>query len=344
VITLFSILSCVCFLVLSAFFSAAETALVSLSPQKVKSLSVGKPDLAQTLQSWLLKPHELLILILIGNTLVNVLFAAVSTAFAVHLFPNIYHSAVEVAAWALGTACLVILGEMAPKFFARANPERTSLFVLPLLSWLRNRMNPFFNFISSFTGWLAPRWQTRPVGQLMTFSMEELKLLLEENQAAAGLPDESVSMMHKILEINNRRAEAIMTPIDQVDVVELDPPGKSAPDRDRILDLIVEQGHTRTPLKKGGAIVGTLHSDDLLPFIIQDRKDDLLSLVRQPLSVPAETGVNELLQQFRKSGVYIGLVTKDAAVVGLITLEDVLEEVTGEILDEYDVSHPAEKS
>src|SRR5207244_4177609 len=115
----------------------------------------------------------------------------------------------------------------------------------------------------------------------------------------------------------------------KVDFVEVDPPGKPPRDRELIMDLVVEQGHTRTPIKKEGSIIGFLHSGDLLPYVIHDRGGgDLTGLVRKAFSVLADRLVADLLQDFRTSGFHAGFVVDSAgAIIGLVTLEDVLEEI-----------------
>jgi CBS domain containing-hemolysin-like protein len=132
-----------------------------------------------------------------------------------------------------------------------------------------------------------------------------------------------------------------MTPIAKADVIEVDPIGKPPRPHDFLIDLIVEEGHTRTPVKREGRIIGYVHCNDLLPFLLTGRTGDLLQLVKPAMHVPHDRRVADLLQDFRQSGKHMGFVADAAGtVVGLVTLEDVLEEITGEILDEYDIQPP----
>ena len=98
----------------------------------------------------------------------------------------------------------------------------------------------------------------------------------------------------------------------------------------------------RTPVKRKGEFVGFVHSDDLMPSLLYDRREDLNRFIRKAMEVPADRRVSDLLQDFRASGVHLGFVkNQNGSVIGILTLEDVLEEITGEILDEYDVAqHP----
>lgn len=148
----------------SAFFSASETALVSLSAQKAKHLALKNPRVSHALVGWLRRPHDLLTLILVGNTFATVMFAASLTAVAVHVFSAYSPSLVRWITWGLETAVIVIFGDMAPKFFARANPEKTSLMVLPWLSRLRLFLGPLFS-VSFIFGFLFPKWKSPPGGK-----------------------------------------------------------------------------------------------------------------------------------------------------------------------------------
>jgi CBS domain containing-hemolysin-like protein len=123
-------------------------------------------------------------------------------------------------------------------------------------------------------------------------------------------------------------------------MVDLDIAARRSTDRDLQIDLIIENGHTRTPVKEHGAIIGYIHSDDLLPLMLRDTRKDLKSLVRSAPHVPHDRRVSDLLNDFSSSGIYCAFVVNAKnAVEGFVTLEDVLEEITGEILDEYDVEH-----
>jgi len=324
----------------SGFFSASETALVSLSPQKAKRLALRNPGVAQALLGWLKKPHELLIVILVGNTLTMVIFAALITTMAVRTFSNFPPLTIEILSWFLQTVCLVILAEMAPKFFARVHPEKTSIFVLPWLSRFRTILRPLLILFSNLMNFRSPPSKATTSGNVLTFSMEELKALLDEHEEGeSGPPSESLNMMQSVLEIYDRRAESIMTPLKKVDYVEIDSLNKKIPDTELLLDLIVEMGRTRTPVKSKGKIIGFIHSDDLLPLVLHGELKDLTKTIRKAMDVPTDRRVSDLLQDLKISGIHTGFVrNKRNEIVGLVTLEDVLEEITGEILDEFDVA------
>ena len=338
-IDLIGLVSCGVLLVMSAFFSAAETGLVALSSQKAKRIALKDEESAEALLGWLGKPQELLTIILAGNTLTNVLFAAILAAISVRMFATAPRSRVEFFTWLIGTGGFTILAEMAPKFFAKANPERTCMLALPWLSRVRDIFSPLLKIVSRLMNRLFPHWKAPPVSPALMFSLDELKLLLEEGRTHSAVSPESVSMMTRALEIHDRRIESIMTPIEKADVIDLDPPGRPPRSKELLIDLIVENGHTRTPIRQSGEIIGYIHSDDLLPLMLRPNDRPILEMLRQAADVPADRRVADQLQEFRTSGIHFGFV-RDAnrRVIGLVTLEDVLEEITGDILDEFDVS------
>ncbi|MCB4756700.1 MAG: hemolysin family protein [Elusimicrobia bacterium] len=326
-------------LLASAFFSLSETALVSLSAQKVKRLALHNPALAHAFIRWLNRPHELLTTILVGNTLVNILFASLVTSWVVQALHFDTPTRMKIWAWVFETFLLVIAGEMVPKLVARASPEKMSLVVLPLLSTARRFLLPLLNFVSIFSDLFFKKWKTTASSSDVTFSVQELKGLLEEVPEATDVSSDAYGMIRRILEIHDRKAESMMTPLKDVDIIEIDPPGKAPRERELLLDLIVEEGHTRTPVKYQGSLIGFIHTADLLLLILKEEGKDLRSMVRKAMDVPAHRSVYDLLQDFKTSGVHAGFVRNvQNDIIGLVTLEDVLEEITGEILDEYDLT------
>lgn len=328
----------ICFF-FSVCFSAAETALVSLSPQKSKSLAVRHPQTSRYIVQWLTEPRELLILILTGNTLSNVIFATVVTSIALNTFPLIGASAIEIVAWLAETIFLIILAEMAPKFFARSNPEKTVLILLPWLVRLKRLFRPIRRFIFQMTHWISWGRFNLPDEQILSFSPDEIKALLEERESLNESTFESLPMVHRALTLQERQAQNIMTPIKDVDFIEINPPGKPPMHRELLIDLIIESGRTRTPIQSGGQFIGFIHFNDLLPFVLNDSNEDISRFVRKAPDISAARKVTDLLQDFKTSGTHMGFVRDEAEeIIGIITLEDVLEEITGEILDEYDLA------
>jgi CBS domain containing-hemolysin-like protein len=254
---------------------------------------------------------------------------------AFQIFHHLPRSQVELVGWAVQTILIVVIGEMAPKFLGRIYPETISFFALPWLARMRSLLMPVLRPAFKIMGAFSPAWSDPAVGSLFTFSMEELRQLLEEDQARGDAQKDSLTMMQKVIEINNKVVREIMVPIQNVDSIDID----SSKGRDRIIDSMIEHGHTRTPVRRNGRFIGYIHAHDLLPLVLGDRKQNLEDMVTPATMFRDDMQVSELLQVFRTSDVHIGFV-KDAtqAVIGIVTLEDVMEEITGEILDEYDVT------
>jgi CBS domain containing-hemolysin-like protein len=320
----------------SAFFSAAETALVTLSAQKTKHLAIQNPKLSNHLIGWLARPHELIIVLLTGNTIAVVMFAALLTSFALKTFPNVPPHYIEATGWFFQTTLMLIIGEMAPKFLGRIYPEEITLFSLPWLARVRRLCAPLVKIATRIIAYVVPSWMSKPIDSYVTLSIDELRLLLEEAQPGTAPQKESLTMMQRAIDITHKTAAEIMTKIENIDYVDLDAPI----DRDDLIDLMIENGHTRTPVRKNKDFVGYIHTHDLLSLIIEDQGRDLAYLVLAAHTIGPAMKVSEILQTFKTSSVHIGFVRdKENAVVGMVTLEDVMEEITGEILDEYDVAH-----
>ncbi len=336
--TFFEPLLALAFLAGSAFFSAAETALVTLSTQKTKHLALQYPKLTNHLIGWLARPHELIIVILIGSTISVILFAAFLTSFALKVFDSYTTTQIEAASWLVQTFLMLIFGEMVPKFLGRLYPEQLSLLALPWLGITRKIFAPIVRLSTKVVTVFMPSWVSTPISSYLTFSIDELRSVLEEAQPRTVPQKESLTMMQRVIDITKKSAQEIMTPIDKVDYVDLDLPV----DRDDIIDLMIENGHTRTPVRKNKDFVGYIHTHDLIATIVEDRGQDFSYLVLAAHTISPTMHVSELLQLFKTTSVHLGFVRgADNAMIGLVSLEDVLEEITGEILDEYDVTHAA---
>jgi CBS domain containing-hemolysin-like protein len=264
------------------------------------------------------------------------MFAALLTSFALksfYIFPATY---VEGASWLVQTILMLIFGELVPKFLGRIYPEKISLFALPWLGMARSVLAPLVKMATRVITIFMPSWVAAPIGSYLTLSIDELRLLLEEAHPGSAPQKESLTMMQRAIDITKKTVDEIMTKFENMDYVDLDAPV----DRDEMIDLIIENGHTRTPVRKNKDFVGYIHTHDLLSLVNEDRGQDLAYLVLAAHTLSPAMKVSELLQLFRTSSIHIGFVrAADGTVTGLVTLEDVMEEITGEILDEYDVSH-----
>ncbi len=318
---------------LSMLFSAAEAALTALSTLRMKRLSVVRPSLAPALSEWLLHPHRLLTTLLVGNNFVNV---AASSLFYTMLLPlkvSLPSKVFGVFLWLAATALFVAGAEVLPKIVGRAYREKIIEWGLPLLSWLKDALYLVWAPVGWFLKKTAPRLAQAPANPLMVTSLEDVHHALSESESQGHVAADAAAMIRRTMSLPERTAAQIMQPAERVDGLSLDLLGGRRA-AGFYVDVLVESGHTRVPVFSRGEAVGYVNVMDLLGA---PEAPPLEKLVRTLRRVPPDAKVLDLLGTFKSSGDPIAAVQEGSRFLGLVTLEDVLEEVVGEILDEYDV-------
>jgi putative hemolysin len=313
-------------LILSAFFSAAETALLSLPRSKIIKLAATHKPKGQLIQEILKRPDDLLGAILLGNNLVNVLGSAVGTALALAFWGPV---SLAPAALAL-TVIFLLTGEVTPKTIAAYEPERVSLAVIRPLRRFMVLVRPAVKALT-FLALLILHRAGRPPRKFRQVTKEDLLTLVGFGRREGYLSKAEQEMLQGVLELGGRTAGRIMQPLKAVASLRSDLTVSEA------LDVVTRiWPYSRYPVFRGqpGAILGYVHLRDLLQA---DRRLPIRKLVRQSIFVAEEDSVQDLLVRLRRRQLHMAFV-RDAAgrTVGLVTLEDVLEEIVGEILDEYD--------
>jgi putative hemolysin len=320
----------------SAFFSAAESALTALSPIRMKRLAITHPPLIHSFDEWLSRPHRFLSFILVGNNLVNVgissLAALLALPLAVHMRPIVF----DIGLVLVITLVLLVFCEILPKIIARAYREQVSVAVLPLLG----RCIRAGDLLTAPFVWLAAKTGidrlAHPKEKVSAVSVEELQHVIGESEAAGHMNPLAGEMMRRVLELPERTVGRVMIPLAQVDSVPLEIIEKRG--LDYFIDLVVESGHSRVPLGAGGDLVSYIRAMDILLRGPVDSLAKLKPLLQTPLKVLPSMPAVALLEEYQKTGVPMAFVIgSDGKTVGIATLEDVLEEIVGEILDEYDL-------
>ena len=313
-------------LMLSGFFSSAETALFSISRTKARHLAKQKGKTNALIKRLKDNPHRLLSTILIGNNIVNVAASALATAVAIGLFPNY---AVGLATGVM-TFLILVFGEVIPKSIATRNNILIARMTIYPIYWFSLLFMPlvfFLDFIPKITG----KIQRTP-----SVTEEELMTFVEVVREEGEIKEEEQKLIHNIFEFDDTNASEIMTPRADMFVLEADAP----------LDLkaITESGYTRIPVIEDTIdnVVGILNVKDLLAHQARSQEPpDLRRLMRTPYFVPEHKKLDSLLRQFKKRKTHMAIVVDEhGGVSGLITLEDALEELVGEIRDETDKDEP----
>jgi CBS domain containing-hemolysin-like protein len=311
---------------LSGFFSSAETALFSISKAKARHIAKNKGKKNTLIKKMKEDPHKLLSTILIGNNLVNVAASALATALAIELVAN---HAVGIATGVM-TLAILIFGEIFPKSIATRNNILIARLVIIPLYWLSILFWPiilFLNFIPKITSKIQRKHKV---------TEEELMTFVEVVEEEGEIKEEERELIHNIFEFDDTNASEIMTPRGDMFVV----------DADEKLDLegIMQSGFTRIPVIEDDIdhVVGILNIKDL--FMEQARANGELEvhqIMNKPYFVPEYKKLDSLLHQFKKRKQHMAIVVDEhGGVSGLITLEDALEEIVGEIVDETDKDEP----
>jgi putative hemolysin len=313
-------------LLLSGFFSSAETALFSISKAKAVHLAKQAGVTHKLIKKMKDDPHRLLSTILIGNNIVNVGAAALATAITIKLIPGY---AVGLATGIM-TFLILVFGEIFPKSIATRNNILIARLVIFPIYWCSILFTPiiiFLNFIPKITGKIQRKPQVTEA-ELMTF----VEVVEEEGE----IKEEERRFIHNIFEFDDTNASEIMTPRADMHVIDIN--------KELNLEEIVKSGFTRIPVIQEDIdhVIGILNLKDLLLHQATcESRVDVRKIMREPYFVPENKKLDNLLQQFKKRKQHMAIVVDEhGGVSGLITLEDALEEIVGEIVDETDQYEP----
>lgn len=331
------------FLFLSAFFSGSETAFFSLSKILLLHLEESDSRKAKRVVQLMKKPRRLLITILTGNTIVNVSLATIAALLTADMC-RVFHFSEALALFlevVAITIIILIIGEVTPKIIAVKNAISFSQQASLALSTISIILHPITYILTKFTESVAKRLGVKE--EALSFSEEELKTLLEVGKKEGTIEKEETEMIHSIFEFARTSVREIMIPrIDMVCVEK-----KSS--LDKLMQVIKIKGHTRIPLyeERVDNILGIIHAKDLLNYInlkqqtLDSEGIDLVKLARPVHFVPESKMIDELLKEFQQVKMHMAIVVDEyGGTAGLITLEDVIEEIVGEIQDEYDKEVP----
>ncbi|MBN2537329.1 HlyC/CorC family transporter [candidate division WOR-3 bacterium] len=314
-------------LALSAAFSGAETALFSLGPARRERLRESDPRLAQTVDRLLSRPARLLGTILLANLLVNVSASALFTLAIVNWTAATGRSpAVYIGLGGLAlTGLLLVFGEVTPKVLATHGPERYARMTAPLVRLAGFVLRPFSFLLQR----LGAAWARRR-GEDEHLSGEELQTMIRVGRERGVITEREQEILWNLVGLDERTVSEVMTP--RIDIVGLE---KGTPVR-RAVQVCREEGRSRLPVYDGSvdSVIGVVYAKELLAA---DPDAPVAGLVRPAFFVPESKRLPSLLDELRKKGCHIAVVVDEfGQTAGLVTLEDALEAIFGEIADEYD--------
>jgi CBS domain containing-hemolysin-like protein len=319
---------------MNATFSAAEIAMAALSRAKMNELIERHPSWRTALKIWRDQPSQLLTTILVSSNLAVIGLSSVSTVIGIQLNEDLGFPVWVVAGLTLSlSAAVTLLSEIAPKVVAKRHPEKVAFLVIPLLMALETLMGPLIRQLVKLI-----RWLTRPFGgeegeSLPTVTEEELKHLIEEGTKAGALEKEESEMIRSVIAFGDTLVREVMIPRTQLDGVSI----KATVEQ--CLDKFIDSGYTRLPVFDGDMdhIAGMLYAKDFLAVLKERDLIILADVIRPAFFVPESKKVTELLREFRKGRIHMAIVVDEyGGTAGIVTLEDLVEEIIGEIRDEYD--------
>jgi len=313
---------------LSGFFSSSETALLAIDKLRVRYLQQKQQPGADKLAALLEKPDRLLSGILIGNNLVNIGASVIATG----LFLSWFGEGGEWLTVLILTPILLIFSEVCPKTYAAYYPEKLSFRVLGPIRFVIWILGPVI-FVVSMTARLLTSFLRRKGVESLSVSEDEIKAMIVVGEESGVVAAEQRRMLHGIFDLSETRVRDVMIP--RTEAVGID----VSANFDETLAIIRESRHSRFPVYSENLdkIVGVVHAKDVLDFIGRTENFSLRELCRDPHYVPESKRIAVLLQSFRHNREHLAIVVDEyGGVEGIVTLEDVVEEIVGEIHDEHD--------
>ncbi len=324
------LLTLILLLLCSAAASASETAFFSLSPSQLNEIRSSKTTVNKRIVHLLENSKLLLTTILIVNNLVNVGTVILST-FLVNQYLNF--SSNPLLAFLIQvviiTALLLLLGEIMPKVVATRKPVKIASFLATPLSIIQRVLYPFSILLVGSTRFIDKRF----VHKYHNITLDDISNAIDIT-ADGKVDDEDRKIMKSITRFGDINAREIMSP--RVDITAID---EWLP-FDEVQKIIVESGYSRIPVYNDtpDTITGILYIKDLLPYLSEAKSFDWKSLVRPPFFIPENKPINDLMQEFQEKKIHMAVVVDEyGGTSGIITLEDIIEEIVGEINDEFDI-------
>jgi putative hemolysin len=333
---------------LEGFFVAGEIALVSIRRSRVEQLVDEGSSGARRVRRLLEEPGRFLAVSQLGLTVIGFFASAYAAVSLVDQFSRflvgfgIEGGAADTLALVVVTVILalftIIFAELVPKTLALANTERFAIALSLPIEFLARALGPLIKLLTGVTAWIAKLFGAN-VSNEAQITAEELRLIVERGGEQGVLEAEEEQMINSIIELGERRLHEVMIP--RIAIVSL----AASATLDEAIDKVVDEGHSRIPVYEESIdeVVGILYAKDLLPILRAgtDVRPTLRSLLRTPVFVPESMTIDDLLHEFQRRKVHIAIVLDEyGGTAGLLTIEDLLEEIVGEIQDEYDTEEP----
>ena len=310
---------------LSASFSASEAAVLSINKVRLRQLMEQGHHEAQLTFGLLTHLDRVIGTLVVANNIVNVAISAIGSWFFVTTLGLREGLA---AATAVVTVGLLLICEVTPKMFAVSHAEAVAFFMARPLKVLTTCLTPLAAFFAWAGRWFLQLLRIPTKRRSLLVTEEEIKVMMQMGREAGVLAEEELRLLHRIFEFSDSVVREVMVPRDRIAGVDLSAQAEEA------LDVLIEEGHSRVPVYQGSLdqIVGVIYARDLLTMVRHGGLFVLLDLIRPILRVPGTRRIAELLSEFQREKIQIAMVQDEhGSTIGLVTIEDLLEEIVGEI-------------
>lgn len=314
-------------LMMSAFFSASETALTSLSKIRIKNMIEEKIKNAELIEKLVTNPNKLLSAILVGNNLVNIAATSLLTSLTLAYAPK---NGVAIAT-AITTVAILIFGEITPKTFAAQNSEKVSLGVARVINAVIFILTPAIWVLNIITGFILKLLGVKKTGITTTITEAELKTMVNVSHEEGVIEIDERRMINNVFDFDNSKAKDVMTPRTDMIAVE------DTATYDEIVALFKEERFSRLPVYHESIddIIGILHLKDIV--FIDESTFSVEKYMREPYFTYESKIISELFSEMRTKRIPVAIILDEyGGTSGLVTLEDMIEEIVGDISDEYD--------
>ena len=322
---MYRIIGIVVLVIFSAYFSATETAFTSLNKIRIKNLANDGDKKARRVHELSEKYDNVLSTILVGNNIVNIALSAITTVLFIELYP-VYGATISTA---VATVIVLIFGEISPKSLAKESPEKFAMFSAPFLEFLMTVLAPINWLFACWKKLLAKIFNTDEVKPI---TEDELLTIVEEAQTEGGIDEGQSELIQNAIEFNDLEAWDVLTPRVDIEAIEIDDP------QEKIAELFLTTGFSRLPVYEGDLdnIMGVLNQKDFHNYI-KGSDVPVSEYVKPVIFVAGSMKVSLLLKRLQTMKTHIAIIVDEyGGTSGLVTMEDIIEELVGEIYDEHD--------
>ena len=319
------IIAIVILIAFSAYFSASETAFTSVNRIRIKNLANDGNKRARMVQELSERYDDLLSTILVGNNIVNIATSAIATVLFMEMYP-IYGATISTI---VVTIVVLIFGEISPKSLAKENPEKFAMTSAPFLKFLLILLTPINWLFKCWKKLLALIFHTDEVKPI---TEDELLTIVEEAETEGGIDEEQSELIQNAIEFNELEAWDVLTPRVDIKAAEIDDSQKE------IEELFLSTGFSRLPIYEDDldSIVGVLNQKDFHNYI-KGTDTPVSEYVKPVIFVAGSMKISQLLKRLQMGKTHIAIIVDEyGGTSGLVTMEDIIEELVGEIYDEHD--------